>query len=90
MPRAMAWKCGPGLAELLLQNREGLRLQVGAGPDAEPVHLGLSSRPDAMEAPDRQSLYEGRTHARRDYEQAVGLVLVRGELGQELVLAHPG
>jgi hypothetical protein len=78
------------LAEVALQKGEGLRLQVDARPDAEPVHLGLGGRTNPMKAPDRQHLDEGRPHGGRDHEQAVRLVLVGGELGQELVVAHPG
>src|SRR3954471_6337593 len=63
---------GPGLAELLLQNGEGLCLQVSSGPDAEPVHPGLGCRADAVKAADRQSLDKARPDARGDSEQAVG------------------
>src|SRR3954469_24277764 len=79
-----------GFAEVLLQNREGLRLQVSPGPDGEPVHPGLGCRADAVKAADRQSLDKARPDARGDHEQAIRLVLVGGELGQELVVAHPG
>src|SRR3954466_4937708 len=49
----------PRLAKVLLQNGEGLRLQVSPGPDAEPVHPGLGCWPDPVEEADRQSLHEG-------------------------------
>jgi len=79
-----------GLAEILLQEFERLRLQVGAGMDAEPLHLGFRRRPDAVELADRQYLDEGLAFLRRDDELAVGLAMVRGELGQELVVGDAG
>ncbi len=43
-----------------------------------------------MEFADRQGLDEGRPHLRRDDEQSVGLAVIGGELGQELVVGDAG
>lgn len=50
----------PGLSELLLQEAEIARLEVGAGLDPEPVHL-LRRRSDAVEFLDAEGLDEGRS-----------------------------
>ncbi len=47
-------------------------------------------RPDTMEAPDRQAGDEIGPARRRDHAQAIGLVLVRGELCDELVVGDTG
>jgi hypothetical protein len=52
------------------------------------MHLGLGCRPDPMKMADRQSFDKDRPLRWRDPEQAVGLVLDGGKLGQELVVAH--
>src|SRR3546814_11111499 len=54
--------------------------------DAEPLHRRGGDRADAVEAADRQRLDEGGALAGRDDGEAVGLVLVRRELGDELVV----
>ena len=72
------------------QEGEALGVEIGAGLDAEPGHLLGGLRPDAVEPLDRQSGDEGLALARRDDAQAVGLVLVGGELGEELVVGHAG
>src|SRR3546814_5490671 len=43
-----------------------------------------------MEALDREGGDEGETLARRDDAEAVRLVLVAGELGEEFVVGNPG
>ena len=73
-----------------MQEGEALGAQVGAGDDAEPRHLLRRLRADAVEALDRQRGDERLALARRDDAQAVGLVLVRGELGEELVVGDAG
>ena len=63
-------------AEIVGEEGEALRAQVGAGVDAEPRHLLRGLRADAVEALDRQRGDEGLALGRRDHAQAVGLVLV--------------
>ena len=77
-------------AELLLQERHALRPQVEPGADAEPVHLGRRHRADGMEPAHIEGLDEGGAAAGRDHEQPVRLAVVGGELGEELVIGHPG
>ena len=43
-----------------------------------------------MELAERQGLDEARPHCWGDHEQAVGLALVGGHLGEELVVGHAG
>ena len=76
---------GTRLAEVLLEERQRLGLEVGAVADPSRSIL-RTSRPDPVEPPDRQVLDKGRAHPRRDDEQAVGLALVGGHLGEELVV----
>ena len=64
--------------------------EIGAMMDAEPLHLGRGDRPDPVEALDRKRGDEGRAAFRRDDADAVGLVLVGRQLGDELAIAHPG
>src|SRR5699024_8523687 len=77
-------------AEMLLEEGERLGAEVGTALDAEPLHLGRSHRSDAVEAGDWERLDPGRAHVGRDGELAVGLAVVRRELGQELVVADAG
>jgi hypothetical protein len=79
-----------GLAEVLLQEGQPLPPQIGAGEDAEPVHLVGSDRPDAMEFADRQGLDERRAHRGRHDELAVGLATVGGQFGEKLVVGDTG
>ena len=81
---------GAGGAELRFQELQRLRPKVRAGEDAQPVHPLLLLRPDAVEPADRQALHVGFALVRRDDEQPVRLVLVGGELGEELVVGHAG
>ncbi|MNU56952.1 hypothetical protein D3C71_460570 [compost metagenome] len=74
----------------MLQEGQGLTLQVRAGLYAQAVHLLRRHRPDAMETLHRQGLDKGLPSPWRDHELAVRLALVRGQLGQELVVGHPG
>src|SRR5690606_12814769 len=74
-------------AELGLEERQILCREVRPGLDPEPGHLLRPARPDAVEAPDRDIRDEGRALARADHAQAVRLVLVARELGEELVVA---
>jgi len=81
---------GPRDTEMLAQEIQTARAQVGAGLDAQPAHLGRRRRPDAMKLAHRQAGDKIRAARRGNDAQAVGLVLVRGDLGQELVVRHPG
>ncbi len=72
------------------QERTRLASQVEPGADAELVHLRRRHRADAMKFADRQRFHEGRTHLRRDDEQAVRLAVVGGQLREELVVGHAG
>src|SRR5258708_35303779 len=75
---------GTPFAEIRLSELDRLGLELGTGMDAEPFHLGFGRRTHAMELADRQAVDEGRAFFRRNDELAVGLAMVRGELGQEL------
>ena len=77
-------------AEIVGEEGEALGPEVGAGDDAEPRHLLRRLRADAVEALDRQRGDEGLASGGRDDAEAVGLVLVRGELGEELVVGDAG
>jgi hypothetical protein len=47
-------------------------------------------RPNAVELLDRQSFDEGRPHLRSNDEKAIGLTMIRGELGEEFCCRrHP-
>jgi hypothetical protein len=67
---------------------EGKRLffEVEPGFDPEPIHLRCRRRPNAVELLDRQSFDEGRPHLRCNDEEAIGLTMIRGELGEEFVV----
>src|SRR5689334_13393958 len=80
----------PRLAEMRLKKGQFLRAEIGAGEDAQPVHLLRRLRPDAVKAPDLQLLDKGRARTGRDDALSIGLVLVRGELGEELVVGNAG
>lgn len=58
---------------MLLQEGQGLRLQVRAGQDAEALQLRDGRRPYAMELLHRERLYKHRVHVRRDDGLAVRL-----------------
>ena len=77
-------------AEMLLQKGEWSVAQVGAGDDAQLLHPPRRHRPHAVEALDRQRGDEGGAFVRRDDAEAVGLVLVRCQFGDELVVADAG
>ena len=71
---------------MLLQKGEGLIPKVDTGADAERLHLVRGNRSDAMKFRDRQLLDEARPHLRRDDELPVGLMMVGGQLSQELIV----
>src|SRR5262249_34334095 len=77
---------GAALAEPGLQLLERPGLEVGAGVNAEPVHLRGRRGPDAVELRHRQGLDERLPLLRHDGELAVRLALARGQLGEELVV----
>ncbi len=75
---------------MLAEERARLLAQVKARVDAERVHPGRGLRANAVELAHRQPLHESRSHAGRDDEQPVRLAMVGGQLGEELVVGHPG
>ena len=84
------WSGSAGLAEVLLKERDGVRLQIGAGEDAERIHLAGGRGADAVEFADRKIGHEGLAHIGRHHELAVGLAMVGGELGEEFVVGDAG
>ena len=80
----------PCLAEMPLQEGFVLRPQIERGENPELVHLLGGRRPDAVEPLHRQRFDEARSHRGRDDELTVGLAMVGGELGEELVVGHAG
>src|SRR5579875_2939854 len=80
----------PRFPEMPLQESQGLRLEVKPGLDPEPLHLGGGGGPYAGELPDRQGLDESRPHPGGDDEQPVRLAVIRGELGEKLVVGDAG
>jgi hypothetical protein len=75
---------------MLLQERYALRPQVEAVVDPETIHLGGGRRAYTVELANRKSLDKSWSHPRGDDEQPVRLVVVGGQLGQELVVGDPG
>ena len=80
----------PRFPEVLLKEGKRLRSEVESCFDPEPVHFLRRRRPDAMEFPDLQGLDKGRSHLRRDDEQAVRLPVIGREFCQEFVVGDPG
>src|SRR3546814_8740279 len=66
----------------------GLRAQIGAGADTERLHLARGDGADAVEAAYRQARDERRALGGWNDAQPVGLVLIRRQLGDELVVRH--
>jgi hypothetical protein len=81
---------GTHLPEMLLQELQGLALEIEPGLDAETRHLPRGGRPDAVKLPDRQGLDERRAHFGGDDEQPVRLAVVGSELGKEFVVGDSG
>src|SRR5215472_8632720 len=81
---------GAHFPEMLLQELQGLALEIEPGFYAETRHLPRGGGPDAMKLPDRQGLDERRAHFRGDDKQPVRLAVVVSELGEELVVGDPG
>src|SRR4051812_14042075 len=79
---------GARLAEMRLKKGEVTLAQIGTGIDAEPVHPLGSLGPDAVEPTHLQRSDKGSTGAGRDDALPVGLVLVRRQLGEELVVGN--
>ena len=69
-----------------LQEGERAVAQVGAGLDAEPRHLRAVTGPTPWKRLTGSEATNAAPLCRRDDAQAVGLVLVGGELGDELVV----
>src|SRR5204863_308111 len=79
-----------GASEIVGEEGEALGAKVRAGDDAEPRHFLRRLGADAVEALDRQSRDEGLAFGRGDDAEAVGLVLVRRQFGEELVVGNGG
>src|SRR5215469_8327811 len=75
---------------MLLQELQGLALEIEPGFDTETRHLSGGGRSDAMKLSDRQGLDEHRANFRGDDEQPVRLAVVGSELGKELVVGDSG
>src|SRR5262249_26291660 len=75
---------GAHFPEMLLQEIQGLALEIEPGFDAETRHLPRGGGPDAVKLPDRQGLNERRAHFGCDDKQPVRLAVVRSEFGEEL------
>jgi len=71
-----------------LEERRVALAQIGTGDDPQPVELFRGARPNAVEAPDLQPGDEIRPGSGRDDELTVGLVVIRGELGEELIVRN--
>src|SRR3546814_13355448 len=65
-----------------------LRRKVGPRKNTQPFHLRRGHRTDPVEAADRKRLDEGGALAGWDNRQTVRLVLVRRQLGAELVVGN--
>jgi hypothetical protein len=76
----------PRLPEVLLKEGKRLLSEVEPGFDPEPIHLRCRRRPNAVELLDPQYFDEGRPHLRCNDEEAIGLAMIRGELGEEFVI----
>ena len=90
MPRAMPVIVWSRLPEVLLEKRQCLRLEIAAGTDAEPLHLGAGDRTNPVKLADGQSFDKGRAHPGCDDEQAIGLAMIGSHLGQKLVVGDAG
>jgi hypothetical protein len=75
---------------MLLQELQGLALEIEPGFYAETRHLLRGGGSDAVKLPDGQALDETRAHFRRDDEQPVRLAVVGSELGEKLVVGDSG
>ena len=64
--------------------------QISTRQDAEAFHLGCRYRTNAVEALDGQGGYKGWSLGRLDDAHAVRFVLIRRELGDELVVRDAG
>ena len=73
-----------------LQEGFVLRPQIERGENPELVHLRGGRRPDSVKPLHRQRFDKARSHRGRDDEETVGLAMVGGELGEELVVGDAG
>ena len=74
---------------MLAQEGKVALRQIGTRRDAQRRHLFRPARAYAVKALHRQRRHEGRAFARADHAQAIGLVLVARDLGEELVVGNP-
>ena len=73
---------------MLLKEWQGLRPEIEPRLDPEPIHLRCRRRPNAVELLDRQRLDERGPYLRCNYKEAIGLAMIRGELGEEFVVGN--
>ena len=66
---------------MLLQELQGLALEIKPGFDAESRHLPRGGGSDAVKLPDRQGLDEYWSHFGSDDEDPVRLAVVGGQFG---------
>src|SRR3546814_12479341 len=83
-----AVEIGGEAAEMGVEKGAGLRAQIGAGADTERLHLARGDGADAVEAAYRQARDERRALGGWNDAQPVGLVLIRRQLGDELVVRN--
>ena len=81
---------GARFTKMLMKKGQGAGPEVEPGFDPEPLHLLGCRRSDAVKLPDRQGFDEYRSHSGSDYEEPVRLAVIRGKLGEELVVGDAG
>src|SRR5690606_17966031 len=81
---------GARFAKTRRQELKGLPCLIGAGQNTMRLHPRRCRRTDAVKATDGQAMDKLGSSLRRDYEQPVRFALVRGQLGEKLVIADPG
>ena len=72
------------------EKRQITGAQIEPGVNAKAVHLSRGRWPDAVEFGHRQGFNETAAHLGRDHKQAVGLVLIGCQFGEELVVGDAG
>ena len=81
---------GAALAEGAQEQRAIGRREIGAGVEAEGLHLGGRRRSDAVELADWQRGEQGDDLLRADHREAIGLVHAGGQFGQEAPVRDAG
>ncbi len=73
-----------------MQNLNRTSREVGSGVQSESLHFFSSHRSNTPEIAHRQFAYEFHRKVGVDGEKAVGLAVVRGNLGKEFIVGHSG